>query len=319
MVRARRAHAACLVGSLVIAVFLAMVALQGQEQFRFVVAAIDADGQPVENLAREDILFSENGVKNEVVKIEPFRVPLRLTIAVDNGPLSREALSHYRAGLEGLVKALPHDVEVTLITTSPQPRRVVRPTADRVQILRGINGFGPQDEAPRFTDSLVEFSQLYQEEFDKKKRFDSIPVLVSISTTATEVSSYEVPAVSKALTFLRARRARVYTAMISVRQDVAAFSQINTNRQAMIAIPATKATGGKFEALAISNRLATLLPEWGAELAALHRKYNNQALITALRQPGATGPLQNPRIELARPGINGEVSLDGLPQLSAPQ
>jgi len=313
-----RARSAVLRG-LLVALLVSATTLRGQEPFQFVVAALDSSGQPVANLTREDILFSENGVKNEVVKIEPLRIPIRLTIAIDNGPLSRDALSHYRAGLEGLVKALPADVEVTLITTAPQPLPVVRPTTDRVQILKGINGFAPQDEAPRFTDSLVEFSELYQNEFNRKKRFDSIPVLITISTTATEASSYEVPAVSKALTFLRARRARVYTIMISTRQDVEAFAQINTNRQAMIAIPATKATGGKYEALAISNRLTTLLPEWGEEIAALHRKYNNQTLVTALRQPGVTGPLQNPRIELARPGINGEVSVDGLPQLTALQ
>jgi hypothetical protein len=293
--------------------------VRGQESVQFVVSALAADGQPVANLTREDVLFSENGVANEIVKVEPLRIPVRLTIAVDNGPLSRDALSHYRSGLEGLVKALPQDVEVTLITTAPQPLRVVRPTTDRAQILKGINGFGPQDEAPRFTDSLVEFSKLYEEEFNNKKRFDSIPILVTISTTATEASSYEVPAVSKALTFLRARRARVYAVMLSVRQDVEAFAQINTNRQALIAIPAVKATGGKYEALAISNRLTTLLPEWGEELATLHRKYSNQSLVTAQRQEGLKGPLQNPRIELARPGINGEVSVDGLPQLTALQ
>jgi hypothetical protein len=313
MTRARRAPPQCVIGFFVAALFLPATAWT-QEPFQFVISALDANGQPVPDLKREDVLFSENGVANEIVKIEPLKIPIRLTIAVDNGPLSREALSHYRSGFEGLIKALPQDVEVTLITTAPQPLRVVKPTTDRVQILRGINGFAPQDEAPRFTDSLVEFSKLYEDEFNKKKRFDSIPILVTVSTTATEVSSYEVPAVSKALTFLRARRARVYVAMISVRQDVEGLAQINTNRQALIAIPTVKATGGKYEALAISNRLATLLPEWGEEIARLHRKYNNQTLVTARRQQGLKGPLQNPRIELARPGINGEVSVDGLPQ-----
>jgi len=300
------------IGFFVAALFLPAI-VSAQEAFQFVISALDANGQPVPDLKREDVLFAENGVANEIVKIEPLKIPVRLTIAVDNGPLSRDALSHYRSGLEGLIKALPQDVEVTLITTAPQPLRVVKPTTDRVQILKGVNGFGPQDEAPRFTDSLVEFSKLYEDEFNKKKRFDSIPILVTVSTTATESSSYEVPAVSKALTFLRARRARVYVVMISVRQDVEGLAQINTNRQALIAIPTVKATGGRYEALAISNRLATLLPEWGQEIAAMHRKYNNQTLVTARRQQGLKGPLQNPRIELARPGINGAVSVDGLP------
>jgi hypothetical protein len=85
------------------------------------------------------------------------------------------------------------------------------------------------------------------------KRFDSIPILVSVSTTAPETSSYEPPTVLKALNFLRARKGRV---------------------------------------------------------AALHRKRSNQTLVTVT----LTAPLKNPRIELARDGLNGAVSLDGMPQ-----
>lgn len=305
-----------LTGLLGAALIVSAARVAGQEQqFQFVISAVDASGQPVTDLTTKDVVISENGMPIEVMKVEPYHVPVRLTIAIDNGPLSQEPLSHYRGGLEGLVKALPEDVEVTVITTAPQPRRVVRPTNNREQILRGLNGFAPQSEAPRFTDSLVEFSETFQKEFDKNKRFDSIPVLVTISTTAVEASSYEVPQVSKALTFLRARKARVYCVMISARQDVSALSQIDTSRQALIAIPATEATGGKYQSLAISNRLATLLPEWGEEIAALHRKHNNQTLVTVRLK----APLQNPRIELARAGLTGDVSLDGMPAPPEPK
>jgi hypothetical protein len=302
-------------GLLGVALLVPAAGVFGQQQFQFVISALDANGQPVTDLTTKDVVISENGMPIEVVKVEPFKIPVRLTIAIDNGPLSQEPLSHYRGGLDGLVKALPEDIEVTIITTAPQPRRVVRPTTNREQILRGVTAFGPQSEAPRFTDSLVEFSEVFQKEFDKNNRFDSIPILVTISTTAVEVSSYEVPQVSKALTFLRARKARVYAVMLSARQDVTALSQIDTSRQALIAIPAVEATGGKYEALAISNRLATLLPEWGQEIAALHRKHSNQTLVTVK----LSAPLQNPRIELARPGINGEVSLDGMPAPPPPK
>lgn len=285
--------------------------LTGQEQFQFIVSATDAQGTPVADLTPKDVLMSEAGVPNEILKVEPHRVPVKLTIAVDNGPLSREALSHYRSGLAALVKALPAEVEVTLITTSPQPRMVVRPTTNREQILRGVNGFAPEEESPRFTDSLVEFSKRYEKELNETRRLDSLPVLVMVSTTANEAASYEVPEIEKALRFLQARKTRVYVTMISVRQDVEGLAQINTNRQALIAIPATKATNGKYEALAISTRLATLLPEWGEEIAALHRKHYNQMRVTAERSK--TGPLQDPRIEIARPGLTGQVSLDGLP------
>ena len=139
-----------------------------------------------------------------------------------------------------------------------------------------------------------------------------------------------MPAIQKALGFLQARKAKLYVTMIATRSsdatlgnlserrdaqsaDLSGLNDLNTNRQALIAIPATKATGGRYEALAISNRLTTLLPEFGEEIATLHRKLYNQVLVTVQRKPGLTGPLQNPRVELTRPGITGQVSLDGLP------
>jgi hypothetical protein len=264
----------------------------------------------VTDLAPSDIVMSEKGVPNEIVKVEPFHLPVRLTLAVDNGPLSGEALAHYRTGLTGLVKALPPEVEITLITTAPQPRMVVRPTTNREQLFRGINGFAPESESPRFTDSLVEFAKRYEKELTEKKVVDSIPVLVMLSTTATEAASYEVPEINNAFKFLQARRSKVYVAMWSERQNVEGLSQLDTNRQSMLAIPIVKATQGKYEALAISNRLATLLPEWGEEIARMHIRHNNQVRVTVARK-GATGPLQDPRVEITRPGLKGVVSLDG--------
>ena len=127
---------------------LASATLVAQAQFQFIIAATDAKGVPVTDVTPAEILMSENGVANEIAKVEPFHMPVTLTIAVDNGPLSNEALSHYRSGLTALVKALPPEVEVTLIATAPQPRMVVRPTLNRDQVLRGINGFAPERENP---------------------------------------------------------------------------------------------------------------------------------------------------------------------------
>ena len=282
------------------------------DEFQFVIAVSDKLGQPVADLRRDEVLMSENGVAHEIVKVEAFPVPVRLTVAVDNGPLSGDALGHYRTGLTGLVKALPPDVEVTLITTSPQPRMVVRPTTDRLRILRGVNEFAPELAAPRFTDALVEFSQRLQQEMKETRRLNSLPVLVMVSTTANDAVSYEVPEISRALGFLKSRKAKVYITMMSTGIGAGA-AQINDNRQALIGIPATELTRGRYEALAASSRLATLLPEFGRDIAALHRKHANQLLVTVQRAPEITGPLRSPRIEVTRSGLTGQVSLDGLP------
>jgi hypothetical protein len=308
-----RLHAVAV--TLALAVILAPAALlfAQSEEVAFVISVFDSNGRPVRDLARDEIVLTEDGVAAEVVKVEPFSVPVQVTVAVDNGPLSVDALAHYRTGLTGLVRALPTDVDVTLITMSPQPMMVVQPTSDRIRILRGVNGFATQDESPRFTDTLVEFARRYENDLRKTSRIDSVPVLVMVSTSITEAVSYQPAEITRALSFLEQRRARVHVAMLNVRQSTSARAAINEARQTMIAIPATKVTHGRFEPIANSSRLVTLLPELGTEIAALHRKLVNQLLVTARRQPGRRGPLQNPQIGLTRKGMTGSVSLDGLP------
>ena len=292
----------------------ASIVLSAQQQFQFVVSVTDAQGKPVSDLKREEVVMDENGVANEIVKIEPFKIPVKVTLAIDNGPLSRESLSHYRSGLEGFLRALPAgEVEVTIMTISPQPRRVIPPTTELERQLRGVTSFAPENERPRFTDALVEFSKGLEDELKQTKKIDSLPILVMVSTTANESSSYQPTEVNRALIFLQQRKVRVYVTMTSVTQDVGGSSQIDTARQAIIAIPATKATRGRYEALANSSRLATLLPEFGREIAALHLTHNNQYLVTVRRTEGLKGPLQNPTIEITRAGVTGTVSLDGFP------
>lgn len=286
------------------------VLAQGNE-FQLIVGAVDAAGMPVTDLKVEDVIVIENGVRAWVDRIEPYSVPVKLTLAVDNGIASREALAHYRSGLTGLVQALPYDVEVTLITTAPQPLMVVRPTTDRLHVLRGINQFAPEDQSPRFTDALVEFSQRLDRELSETRTLDSLPILVMISTTANEATSYQVGEIDRALRFLVARKARLMVAITSTRSTET--TDMNTNRQAIIAIPATEATRGRYEALSISNRLTTLLPEMGRDIANLHAQHTHQFRVTVQRPNDATGPLRGLQVGLSRPGMTGSVSVDGLP------
>jgi hypothetical protein len=283
---------------------------QAPQTFQFAVSATDPSGAPVTDLKPEDVVMSENGVQQQVVKVEPLTVPLKLTLAVDNGMDSSDALVHYRSGLTGLVEALPEGVEITLITIAPQPRMVVRPTTDRAQVLRGINGFAPEQAAPRFTDALVEFSERLQKEAKDRKIAPYVPVMLMLSTTANQQTSYEATEVAKAMNFLVGRRARLNMIVMSTRTGQATSAgSINASVQAIVGMPVVKATNGRYEALALSSRLATLLPEWGKDLAALHRRQVNQFRVTVERAKG--GDLQNPRVELARPGLEGQVTIDG--------
>jgi len=286
------------------------LAAQTPQTFQFAVSASDASGAPVIDLKPEDVIMTENGARQQVVKVEPLSVPIKLTIAVDNSTDSTDALVHYRTGLTGLVEALPPDVEVTFITIAPQPRTVLRPSTDQKQVLRAINGFGPEQGAPRFTDALVEFSQRLQKETRDRKITPYVPVMLMLSTTSVQQTSYEPPEITKAVNFLVTRRARLNMILMSPRTGQATSSEsLNASVQGIVGIPVVKATNGRYESLPVPSRLATLLPEWGKDLAALHLRQTNQVRVTVERKQG--GELQNPRIELARTGLNGQVTIDG--------
>src|SRR4029450_5124098 len=256
------------------------------------------------------VVMSENGVRQQIVKVEPIAIPMKVTITVDNGFDSRDSLTHYRSGLTGLVEALPPEVEVTLITTAPQPRMVVKSTTDRTQILRGINGFAPENARPRSVDSLIEYSKRLQAEAKDRLAPPYMPVLVMLSTAANETNTYQPKEIEKAVQFLAARHAKVNAIVMSTRVgDAQTVAGLDSSLQSIIAVPTTKATNGRYEALAVPSRLATLLPQWGQDLAALNARQMKQFRVTVER--AQSGNLQTPRVELARSGLIGTVTVDG--------
>jgi formaldehyde-activating enzyme involved in methanogenesis len=275
------------------------------------ISAVDASGAPVTDLKAEEIAMTENGAPGKVVSLDRHQLPIKLTIAVDNGRESINALASLRAGLNGLVEALPPDVEVTLITMS-QPQTVVRPTTDRAQITKGISSFGPDSRGvAKFSDTLVEYAQRIDKDF-KDKKLTYAPMFVIVSTSAPEPENVQPDTIEKALTTLQTRGARVSVIMFTTTPtNTESVANMKQGRQALIAAPIVKASRGKFETLVQFNRLETLLPEWGKEIALSHAKQINQFRAVIDRPGGNAGPLNNPGLRLTRAGVNGTVSPDG--------
>jgi hypothetical protein len=297
--------------TLIAALAAAGVSLAAQgTTFQFVLSATDQNGAPVGGLGPEDVIMSEDGEKQQIAKVEPLSVPIKLTIAVDNSAAIAAALDNFRDGLAGLVEALPPDVEVTLIVLAAQPRTVVKSTTDRTQLLKGIKSFGPEQGAPKFTDALMEFSQRLQREAKDRKAAPYLPVMVMVSTAANDQTTYQPKDIEQAVIFLQARRAKVNLVMVSTRPgDVKTATALSSTMQATVGRPATQMTNGRYEEVGVPTRLATLLPEWGKALGALHERQKTQFRVTVERK--RSGNLQNPRFELARPGLNGAVTRDG--------
>ena len=60
-------------------------------QSQFIVGATDASGAPVTDLEANEVVVTENGAAATILKIEPYTIPVKLTVGVGNGPDSHEA------------------------------------------------------------------------------------------------------------------------------------------------------------------------------------------------------------------------------------
>jgi len=70
-------------------------------------------------------------------------------------------------------------------------------------------------------------------------------------------------------------------------------------------------TRGQYEALAAPSRVATLLPEWGQQIAMTHRAGSNQYRVTLDRPVVAAGALTDLAMCVNREGYYGVVTIDG--------
>jgi hypothetical protein len=146
----------------------------------------------------------------------------------------------------------------------------------------------------------------------KDKKLTYSPVLIVVSTSTPELETVQPDTINKTLSTLQTRGAKVSMIMFTTTPtNTEAVANMKQGRQALIATPIVTASKGKFETLVQFNRLGTLLPEWGKEIAAAHTKQTNQFRAIIDRPGGATGPLNNLGLRINRPGANGSVSPDG--------
>jgi VWA domain-containing protein len=274
-----------------------------QQPFVFFVGIADSTGAPVATLSADDIKVVENGAEGKIVKIEPIDWPIKLQILVDNGAGMGEALVQLRNGLKGLAMAMPDGIEMSLITTAPQPRNVVRPTTHRQAIIQGVDRITPDSGAARFVEALNEAAARVDK--DKGNYF---PVIVIVGSTTAEGSQVLERDVQRMRQRFSDRAATVHVVMVST--GARSETTLSGANQTNIGIAVSKDTGGRYEAIAASTRLATLLPEIGEQIAKSHARQSHQFRVTFQRPDGASGAV-GPIGMSSRPGTTPTLTING--------
>ena len=178
----------------------------------------------------------------------------------------------------------------------------MRPTTDKKALLAGVDLFTPDSGAGRFVEGLVETVA----RFDKEKG-NNFPVIVMLGSLTAEGSNIRDRDVKQLFERLSSRAITVHAILAGNSNSSGSQGVANATQ---IAIAATKQTGGRYESIAATTRLATLLPEIGAQIAQSHSRQSQQYRITFERPQGKTG--QVGQIGLAaRGGMSVNLTLDG--------
>lgn len=253
----------------------ATVSVRAQEQVQVFAAIVDEKGVPPAKLGPGDVRVIEDGEPLKVVKVEPLAWPLKVQVLVDNGVgLGAPYIGSLRDGVRGLLEALPEGTEVTLVTTSPQPRFIARPTTDRAAQLKGLDLLAPDTGAGRFVEALNEAAQRIEK--DKTEYF---PVIVMAGTTAGDRDVRERD-INQLMQRLARRPTLVHVIVLAGGPAANASGGAN---QTNVGMAVTKLTGGRYEGVNSPPILATLLPDMGAQVATSYQALGRQFRITAER------------------------------------
>jgi hypothetical protein len=255
------------------------LSIHAQQQVAFFARIVDGSGAPVAKLEPTDVRILENDVETKILKIDPINWPMKVQVLIDNGiGLGNDNLVTIRGGAKGLIEALPEGTEITLVTTAPQPRIIVKPTTDRAAVLKGVDLLTPDSGTGRFVEALNEAMQRVE-----KDKAEFFPVIfLAGSNTGGDANNVE-NTYMQLMKRLQNRPATIHIVLFSKSPGGVTGSG---NVQTEVGLQVTKATGGRFEAINSGTRLATLLPEYGAQIAKSQDNQSHQFRITVARANG---------------------------------
>ena len=263
-----------------ITIALSGAALGAQAQFTLMATVIDpASGQPPDTLSPAEVRVAEDGVAATVTKVESVVRTVKVQVLIDNGGAVGRAISELRGGVRRLLEGLPPDVEVTLVTTAPQPRFLVRATKNREELLKGVDRIVPDSGTGRFTESLSEAA----ERANKEK--DTFNVIITAGSTAGDGQILETD-MNRALSRIRGKPMLVHVLLYyGERTSSGGVAQVEVGERA------AQMTGGRYEFVNTMSRYTTLLPELGADVAKQVAGNTRQFRFSVQRPEGKKGDL----------------------------
>jgi hypothetical protein len=296
------------VGAIAVILASAVTTVSAQRELTFFVSATTITGEIVTDLKAEEVRITEDGKEGSTLRVVPVAWPIKLTVLVDNGFQTGTLLTPYRNGLKSLFNGLPAGVEASLLTLAPQPRWIVRPTSDKVQLQNGVDRITPDESASRMVEGLIEAAGRIEQEH--RKESNSFPVIVVVSTTGPEGSTALDRDVQRMATRLTTYPARVHVIMLST--GATSTTHLVGARQVHVGKSIADLTGGRYEAIAAPTAVSSLLSAFSETIGEAHNYQSRQFRVTVQRPSGAPNELGQILVGATRPGVRLTVTAQGL-------
>lgn len=275
-----------------------------QQQGQLYISVLDADNQPVIDLEPSDVFVIVDEQESRVVKLEPVAKPMKLTVMVDNGPVTTRELATFRTALRAFLEALPAELETSLYTINPQPRPIVKTTTDRQKLLQGVDLIAPDSGAGMFFDALVEASDRVE-----KDTSDHFPVLMMIASDFGRNSSAMDRDYQKLQKRIVQRAITVHFVILHGGGD--RVNSVAGALQTEVGLGVTRLSGGRYENIAAATRLVTLLPEFARQIAESNLRQTHQYRIIYERKDSKPPQKLSASLSRLRIGVQAKLSLDG--------
>ena len=310
MLHSTTGYVASRIRAAAIAVILAsaVTTVSAQRELTFFVSATTITGETVTDLKAEEVRITEDGKEGSTLRVVPVAWPVKLTVLVDNGFQTGTLLTPYRNGLKSLFSGLPAGIEASLLTLSPQPRWIVRPTADKVQLQNGVDRITPDESPSRMVEGLIEAAGRIEQEH--RKETNNFPVIVVVSTTGPEGSTAVDRDVQRMATRLTTYPARVHVIMLST--GVVSTTHLVGARQVHVGKSIADLTGGRYEAIAAPTAVSSFLAEFAETIGEAHKYQSQQFRVTVQRPAGVPNELGQILVGATRPGVRLTVTAQGL-------
>ena len=265
-----------------LAAFLCLVTLgleprlAAQKQGQLFISLVGATGAPITDLQAGEVGVTEEGVDCKVLKVEPISWPIKLHVLVDNGTPNTNPINPLRDGLKALFEAMPEGIEMDMYATAGAPRPLVRPTTDRQKLLSGIALIAPDSGVGQFFESM--FEAVNRIDKDKTPNF---PVILVVGSDLGRISASDRD-YQKLQELIIKRAVTIHIVMMN-----GSGGSTGGGAQTEIGLNVTKMTGGRYDNITTTNRLATLLPEIGKKIAEQHARQLHQFRVTYERPANA--------------------------------